>query len=65
MIYAIKDGEIVEQGTHQELIDKGEYYYENLQGRDVYGRKVLNKMNTLTVDGSDVNKYDFFDSDSK
>lgn len=47
------------------LNDKGEYYYENLQGRDIYGRKVLNKMNTLTVDGSDVNKYDFFDSDSK
>lgn len=45
--------------------DKGEPYYENLQGRDIYGRKVLNKLNTLTVDGSDINKYDFFDSDDK
>lgn len=47
------------------LNDNGEYFYENLQGRDVYGRKVLSKLNTLTVDGSDINKYDFFDSDDK
>ncbi len=43
----------------------GMYYYENLDGRDVYGRRVLNKMNTLTTDGSIWNKYDFFDSDSR
>lgn len=41
----------------------GEFYYEKLDGRDVYGRKVLNKMNVLTTDGSFWNKYDFFDSD--
>ena len=45
--------------TNQE----GEFYYEKLDGRDVYGRRVLNKMNVLTTDGSFWNKYDFFDSD--
>ena len=45
------------------LNDNGTFYYENLDGRSIYGRRVLNKMNTLTVDGSDWNKYDFFDSD--
>lgn len=43
--------------------EDGTFYYETLNGRDVYGRQVLNKMNTLTVDGSAANKYDFFDSD--
>ena len=43
--------------------DDGTFYYETLNGRDVYGRQVLNRMNTLTVDGSKANKYDFFDSD--
>lgn len=41
----------------------GTYYYEKLDGRDIYGRQVLNKMNVLTEDGSKWNKYDFFDSD--
>lgn len=41
----------------------GTYFYEKLDGRDIYGRRVLNKMNTLTEDGSNWNKYDFFDSD--
>lgn len=41
----------------------GTYYYEKLDGRDVYERQVLNKMNVLTTDGSAANKYDFFDSD--
>ena len=43
--------------------DDGTFYYETLNGRDVYGRQVLNRMNTLTVDGSKANRYDFFDSD--
>ena len=45
------------------LNDNGTYYYEALDGRDVYGRQVLNKMNTITTDGSFWNQYDFFDSD--
>ena len=45
------------------LNDNGTYYYESLDGRDTYGRQVLNKMNTITTDGSFWNQYDFFDSD--
>ncbi len=45
------------------LNQNGEYYYEKLDGRDVYGRRVLNKMNVLTKDGSFMNRFDFFDSD--
>lgn len=41
----------------------GTYYYETLNGRDIYGRDVLSGWDTLTKDGSPVNKYDFFDSD--
>lgn len=45
------------------LNENGTFYYENLDGRNVNGKRVLNKMNTFTVDGSAWNKYDFFDSD--
>ena len=67
-----EDGEHVdlltgEKKTHKKGDYKynsdGTFYYETLNGRDVYGRQVLNRMNTLTVDGSKANKYDFFDSD--
>lgn len=41
----------------------GTYYYETLNGRDIYGRDVLSGWDTLTKDGSWLNTYDFFDSD--
>lgn len=41
----------------------GTYFYEDLDGRDIYGRQVLNKYNTLTTDGSWWNQYDFLDQD--
>lgn len=41
----------------------GTHFYEDLDGRDIYGRQVLNKFNTLTTDGSWWNQYDFLDSD--
>lgn len=57
-------GEIVShQAGDLKLDDTGNFYYEKLDGRDVYNRRVLNKMNTLTVDGSWANQFDFFDSD--
>ena len=56
-----------QQVTHKKgelkLNDNGTYYYEALDGRDIYGRQVLNKLNTITTDGSFWNQYDFFDSD--
>lgn len=45
------------------LNGNGTYYYEDLDGRSVYGRQVLNKFNTFTTDGSWWNQYDFLDSD--
>ena len=67
-----EDGEHIDPVTKQtvshkkgelKLNDNGTYYYEALDGRDIYGRQVLNKMNTITTDGSFWNQYDFFDSD--
>ena len=49
----------------EKINENGTFYYENLNGRDIYGREVLSKFDTLTVDGSFVNKFDFFDSDDK
>ena len=45
------------------LNEQGTFYYENLDGRDVYGRRVLNKLNVITKEDSKLNNYDFFDSD--
>lgn len=57
-------GEQVEHRAGDLKLDNtGNFYYEKLDGRDIYGRRVLNKMNVLTTDGSFWNKYDFFDSD--
>lgn len=67
-----------EDGEHKDLItgktvkhskgdlktdEDGNFYYEKLDGRNIYNRRVLNKMNVITTDGSFWNKYDFFDSD--
>ena len=57
-------GELVNHKKGELKINElGTYFYENLDGRDVYDKQVLNKMNTLTTDGSFWNTYDFFDSD--
>ena len=55
--------EVQHQKGDLKLNENGTYYYENLDGRSVYGKRILNKFNTLTTDGSSWNKYDFFDSD--
>lgn len=69
-----EDGEHVDPITKQlvkhtkgqkKINENGTFYYENLNGRDIYGREVLSKFDTLTVDGTFVNKFDFFDSDDK
>lgn len=41
----------------------GDPYYETLGNRPVEGKDILHYSDTLTVDGSSWNKYDFFDSD--
>ena len=45
------------------LNQKGNYYYEYLDGRDIYGRQLLNKTDIITQDGSWLNQFDFFDCD--
>lgn len=43
--------------------EKGDPYYETLGDRDISGKDLLHISDTLTVDGSKWNKYDFFDAD--
>lgn len=43
--------------------EEGMPYYEILGTKESYGREVLKYTDTLTVDGSSLNKIDFFDSD--
>lgn len=54
---------IVYHKGEDKLNENGTYYYETLNGRSPYGKQVLNKLDTLTTDGSTWNKFDFFDSD--
>ena len=71
LVLASYDNDVVDPKTGEVLHKKGDLkynedglpYYETLSGRDVHDKQVLNKMNTLTTDGSVWNKFDFFDSD--
>lgn len=58
-----ENGQLIHQKGQRKLNDEGLPYYETLGGRNVYGKQVLNKLDTLTTDGSSWNKFDFFDSD--
>lgn len=49
----------------RKLDENGKYYYETLNGRSLAGKEVLSGFDTLTVDGTALNKIDFFDSDDK
>lgn len=57
-----KDGTKHKKGDFK-LNSEGTYYYETLGGRSPIGKQVLSALDTLTVDGTKLNKYDFFDSD--
>ncbi len=71
LVLAQYDEDVIDPKTGQVIHEKGSLkynedglpYYEELAGRDVHGRQVLNKMDVLTTDGSVWNKFDFFDSD--
>lgn len=65
-----------ENGTHEQngvqvkhrkgdykVDENGDFYYEKLGAKESYGRDVLRWTDTLTVDGSTLNKFDFMDSD--
>lgn len=43
--------------------EEGEYYIEKLNGRSLIGKQVVSSLDYLTPENSEINKYDFFDSD--
>ena len=45
--------------------ENGKLYVEKLAGREIYGKQVVNSMDTLTTDGSMINQFDFLDSDGR
>lgn len=71
LVLAQYDEDVINEETGEVNHKKGEYkigpggtyYYETLDGRDGYGRNILNKMDVFTKEGSWWNQYDFFDSD--
>lgn len=54
---------VTHKAGQYKLNELGKPYYESLNGRDVYGKQVLNKFDILTKEDSTFNKYDFFDTD--
>lgn len=57
-------GRTVEHKKGQyKLNDEGTYYTEKVAGRSTVGKQVVSALDLITVDGSPINKYDFFDSD--
>ena len=47
----------------KKLNENGVPYYETLAGRSAASKDILSFTDNLTIDGSWINKYDFFDSD--
>lgn len=61
----IKDenGNIIHRKGEYKLDDKGDFYYETLNGRDTSNKEFLHLTDNLTDEGSFLNKFDFFDTD--
>lgn len=57
------DGKILHKKGDMKMDDKGLPRYETLAGRDIAGKQVLSRWNTLTKEDSFANKLDFMDSD--
>ena len=53
---------VYHQGEYK-LNDKGTYYYEKANGRNIEGKQTLHISDILTDDDSFANKFDFIDSD--
>lgn len=45
--------------------ENGNLYVETLGDREIYGKQIVNPMDSLTTDGSFANKLDIFDSDNR
>ena len=59
----ISGQEVEHKKGDYKLNNQGTYFYEELDGRNIYGKQVLNKLNVITKEGTKINKYDVFDSD--
>ena len=55
--------EVSHQKGQKKLNANGVPYYETLAGRSAANKDILSITDNLTIDGSWINKYDFFDSD--
>lgn len=55
--------EVAHKKGQYKLNEDGTYYTEKLNGRSIVGKEIISALDTITVDGSDINKYDFFDAD--
>ena len=55
--------EVLHKKGEWKVNDQGEYYTEKLNGRSLVGKQVVSALDYLTSETSDINKYDFFDSD--
>lgn len=55
--------EVAHKKGQYKLNEDGTYYTEKLNGRSVVGKEFISALDTITVDDSDINKYDFFDAD--
>lgn len=59
----LENGEIVHHKKGEYKFKDGHPYYETLGDRAITGKQVLAYSDSLTKEGSWLNKYDFFDSD--
>ena len=58
------NGRIIHHKGDMKFDENGDPYYELLGNRDASGRDVLHYTDTITRDDDDINRFDFFDSDS-
>lgn len=66
--YDETDAEVINgerQVGEYKLNPDGTYYAERLNGQAVYNKETISMWDTLTKEGSWLNRYDFFDSDDK
>lgn len=56
--------EITHKKGEYKLNKDGEFYYEKLGGRSAVGKELLRVSDTITIDGTQINKFDVFDADS-
>ena len=60
----LEDGvEVSHKAGDLKYNDNGRPYYETLGNREIYNKDVLHNSDVLTVDGSNWNKFDIWDSD--